>query len=93
MVAGKRSSGGVEGSGFQLLVWGCGANREGNQANKRDGIVSNTCLFSLTSAATDSVVPLHFQFPPIRYLRAMVIVGVWAGAVGVGSWEAEGQSK
>lgn len=29
----------------------------------------------LTNAPTDSVVPLHFQFPPIRYLRAMVGFG------------------
>ena len=29
--------------------------------------------FVLTKAATDSTEPLHFQLPPITYLRAMLL--------------------
>lgn len=55
----------------------CGSRPESEPVNHKRG--------ALTSAPTDSVVPLHFQFPPIRYLRAMVVdigLDVPVGVVG-----------
>lgn len=51
-----------------------GGKMRGNREETTNPI-TQSCS-SLTSSATDSTVPLHFQFPPIRYLRAMVVLGV-----------------